>query len=93
MTEPAIARRAYDGDEPTGVVGFTAMADGTKADYELLDRYERRYVGQLPNRLIETLDTLTGSLGGYKITRLEHSLQTATRARLACADVSWSSPR
>ena len=89
MSEPAIARRAFDGDEPTGIVGFTTMADGTKDDYELLDRYERRYVGQLPNRLIETLDTLTGSLGGYRITRLEHSLQTATRARLAGADVSW----
>ena len=42
MTEPAIARHAYDGDEPAGVVGFTAMADGTQADYELLDRYKRR---------------------------------------------------
>jgi predicted HD phosphohydrolase len=89
MTEPAIARRAYDGDEPTGVVEFTAMADGTKADYELLDRYERLFVGQLPNRLMETLEGLSGSLGGYKITRLEHSLQAATRARLAGADVNW----
>jgi predicted HD phosphohydrolase len=89
MTEPAIARRAYDGDQPAGVVAFTAMADGTKADYELLDRYERSYVGHLPNRLMETLDGLTGSLGGYKITRLEHSLQAATRARLAGADVNW----
>jgi predicted HD phosphohydrolase len=89
MTEPAIARRSYDGDQPVGVVGFTAMADGTKADYELLDRYERSYVGHLPNRLMETLDGLTGSLGGYKITRLEHSLQAATRARLAGADVNW----
>jgi predicted HD phosphohydrolase len=89
VTEPAIARCAYDGDQPVGVVGFTAMADGTKADYELLDRYERSYVGHLPNRLMETLDGLTGSLGGYKITRLEHSLQAATRARLAGADVNW----
>ena len=42
MTEPAIARRAFDGDQPTGIVGFTAMADGTKEDYELLDRYAYR---------------------------------------------------
>ena len=41
MSEPAIARRAFDGDEPTGIVGFTAMADGTKYDYELLDAGER----------------------------------------------------
>ena len=32
---------------------------------------------------------LTNSLGGYQITRLEHSLQAATRARLAGADVNW----
>ena len=89
MTEPAIARRSYDGDEPTGIVAFTAMADGTNDDYELLDRYERLHVGQLPNRLMETLDGLTNSLGGYQITRLEHSLQAATRARLAGADVNW----
>jgi predicted HD phosphohydrolase len=89
VTEPAIARRLYDGDQPTGVVDITAMADGTKADYELLDRYERLHVGDLPNRLIETLDRLSGSLGGYQITRLEHSLQAATRARLAGANVDW----
>jgi predicted HD phosphohydrolase len=89
MTEPAIARTAYDGDEPTGVVDFIAMADGTAADYALLDRYERYHAGHLPDRLLATLDRLTGSLGGYRITRLEHSLQAATRARLAGADVNW----
>jgi predicted HD phosphohydrolase len=89
MTEPAITRRAFDGDQPTGVVGFTAMADGTAEDYALLDRYERAHAGHLPERLLETLDRLTGSLGGYQITRLEHSLQSATRARMAGADVDW----
>ena len=38
---------------------------------------------------METLDHLAGSLGGYHITRLEHSLQAATRARLDGADVNW----
>jgi predicted HD phosphohydrolase len=89
VTEPLIARRAYDGDTPTGIVSFTAMADGTAEDYALLDRYERVHVGGLPDRLLETLDRLTDSLGGYHITRLEHSLQAATRARLAGADVDW----
>lgn len=89
MTEPTITRTVYDGDQPSGVVGFTAMADGTIADYALLDRYERFHAGHLPDRLMATLDRLTGSLGGYQITRLEHSLQAATRARLAGADVNW----
>jgi predicted HD phosphohydrolase len=72
-----------------GIVAFTAMADGTAEDYALLDRYERVHAGGLADRLLETLDRLTGSLGGYQITRLEHSLQAATRARLAGASVDW----
>lgn len=71
------------------VVGFTAMAEGTAADYRLLDGFERTHAALLADRLLDTLDRLTDSLGGYQITRLEHSLQTATRARLAGADVDW----
>ncbi|HEY5663459.1 MAG TPA: HD domain-containing protein [Ilumatobacter sp.] len=89
MTEPVITRHAFDGVQPTGVVSFTAMADGTAADYAMLDLYERVHSAGLPDRVLETLDRLTGSLGGYRITRLEHSLQAATRARLDGADVNW----
>jgi predicted HD phosphohydrolase len=89
MTEPALTRRPPDGAPPTGIVSFTAMADGTAEDYELLDRYERVYAAGLADRLLDTLDGLTGSLGGYHITRLEHSLQAATRARLDGADLDW----
>jgi predicted HD phosphohydrolase len=89
MSEPVLARRAYDGDRPDGVVSFTAMEAGTADDYALLDRYERQHAGGLADRLLETLDRLTDSLGGYQITRLEHSLQSATRARLDGADVDW----
>ena len=76
-------------DDSGAVVSFRAMADGTAADYELLDRFERRHAAGLADRLLDTLDRLTDSLGGYQVTRLEHSLQSATRARLAGADVDW----
>jgi len=89
MTEPVITRRAFDGDQPSGEVSFTAMADGTADDYALLDRYERVHAAGVGDRVLETLDRLTGSLGGYRISRLEHSLQSATRARLDGADVNW----
>jgi predicted HD phosphohydrolase len=89
MTEPVIARRVHDGDRPTGVVSFTAMADGTAADYALLDRYERVHAAALADRVLGALDRLSDSLGGYRITRLEHSLQSATRARLDGADTNW----
>ncbi len=77
---------AVRGDE---VVSFTAMEAGTEADYRLLDGLERFHAASLADRILDTLDRLSDSLGGYRITRLEHSLQSATRARLAGADIDW----
>lgn len=71
------------------VVSFTAMEDGTAADYALLDAFERDHARGLPDRILGSLEGLSNSLGGYRITRLEHSLQTATRARLEGADRDW----
>ena len=67
-------------------VKFTAMKDGTKEDYDLLSRYEEGFVEGLPDRVLKFLKNLDGSLDGYLITRLEHSLQTATRAEKDGAD-------
>ena len=74
---------------PTGSVAFTAMADGTAGDYALLERYERDHAEGLADRVLDTLDRLSDSMGGYRISRLEHSLQSATRARLDGADPDW----
>src|SRR5690606_22740902 len=89
MSEPSPTRRAWDGDRPAGVVGFTAMADGTADDYALLDRYERLHAAGLADRVLAMLRGLSDSLDGYQVTRLEHSLQAATRARRDGADVDW----
>ena len=63
-------------------VNFVNMADGTKEEYQLLDRHEKDYVSRLPERIIKALVRQgEDSIGGYKITRLEHALQSATRAR------------
>ena len=67
-------------------VSFRQMKDGTKADYELLERLEHDYVAGLPDRILETLRKLDDTLSGYRVTRLEHSLQTATRAEDDGAD-------
>ncbi len=61
-------------------VSFINMADGTKADYEFLGKHEEEYAKGLPGRLIEALKKLEHSFSGYKVSRLEHSLQSATRA-------------
>lgn len=70
-------------------VSFTEMQHGTKQDYELLDRLEQEEIAGLADNLLDTLRGLEESLDGYQVTRLQHSLQTATRARRSGADVDW----
>lgn len=62
------------------VVTFTRMAEGTKADYELLARLEDVFNESLPDRLLQAVDRLKYSLSGYQVSRYEHSLQSASRA-------------
>ncbi|MEO0369553.1 MAG: HD domain-containing protein [Pseudomonadota bacterium] len=64
-------------------VNFTRMEQGTKEEYAFLDRLEDQYKADLPDRLIATLANLEHSLSGYRISRLEHCLQAATRAHRA----------
>jgi len=67
-------------------VRFRHMADGTREDYELLERIETQYIAALPDRILDALRGLHGALGGYQVSRLEHSLQTASRAEDDGAD-------
>jgi predicted HD phosphohydrolase len=68
------------------IVSFRRMADGTKEDYEMLDRAEREYALGLPDSILASLRKLDHSLEGYPVSRLEHSLQAATRALRDGAD-------
>ena len=68
------------------VVSFRRMQDGTREDYELLDRSEREYAQHLPEHILASLLKLDHSLEGYPVSRLGHSLQTATRALRDGAD-------
>ena len=61
-------------------VKFLQMKDGTKEDYLLLEKHEKKYIEGTADRLIKFMSGLTDTLEGYQITRLEHSLQSATRA-------------
>ena len=61
-------------------VTFTQMSDGTVEDYALLERLEHDYAAGLPDRIMDRLAGLADSLAGYKVDRLTHSLQSATRA-------------
>ena len=61
-------------------VNFTEMKNGNKEDYQLLKKYEKNFERQTAARILKYLSNQTSTLEGYKISRLEHALQAATRA-------------
>ncbi|MEP3919836.1 peptidase [Ascidiaceihabitans sp.] len=70
-------------------VNFTQMKDGTKAEYDFLTKHETEHTKGTADRLLKALVDLDEGLSGYQITRLGHSLQSATRAHRDGADIDW----
>ncbi|MEL7099963.1 MAG: HD domain-containing protein [Pseudomonadota bacterium] len=70
-------------------VNFTQMKDGTKEEYEFLTAHEIDYTRGTADRLLNALVSLDEGLSGYQITRLGHSVQSATRAERDGADTDW----
>lgn len=71
------------------VVKFRQMKDGTKEEYEMLEELETEFARGLPGRIMDLLAGLEHSLSGYSISRLEHSLISATMAERDKADKDW----
>ena len=67
-------------------VSFTEMKNGTKEDYLFLEKHEKNYVSKTADRILKYMSGLTKTLEGYPISRLEHSLQSATKALKAEQD-------
>jgi hypothetical protein len=70
-------------------VNFRQMKDGTKEEYDFLTEHETEYAAGTADRLLKALVELDESLSGYQVTRLGHSLQSATRAWRDGADIDW----
>ena len=71
-------------------VNFVNMKDGTREEYELLARLEKPYLALTADRVLEELKRAgKATLEGYKITRLQHGLQSGTRALRDGADLDW----
>lgn len=70
----------------TETVSFTRMDQGTREEYELLDRRYREHETGLADTLLGLLKQMAGDKLGYQIDRYQHSLQTATRAHRDGAD-------
>jgi predicted HD phosphohydrolase len=76
-------------DPSDSIAHFTRMRDGTRRDYEIIERAQLPFVEALPERVLEHLRGLAGSYGGMLVDRLTHSLQTATRAERDARDEEY----
>ena len=70
MTEMPPERRA----------AFHQMTEGTQDDWMIIAGQSLEFNRKLPDRVLTHLRLLNGDFGGFAVDRLEHSLQTATRA-------------
>ena len=71
-------------------VSFTAMKDGTREDYEILAKLEKPFLALTADRILTELrQSGETTLEGYQITRLEHAMQSGTRAMRDGADIDW----
>lgn len=77
-------------DAKQKLVSFTQMKDGTRADYLYLRGLEEAHNSATAERLLRALRLQAEeTIPGYRITRLEHGLQSATRAHRDGAGLDW----
>ena len=59
---------------------FTAMTEGTQEDWSTIAQHFLPFAANGGRRVLDHLSLLDGDFGGFPVDRLQHSLQTATRA-------------
>ena len=62
---------------------FRSMEQGTAQDWAVIADHFFPFTSGLADRVLAHLKLLDGDYGGFPIDRLQHSLQTATRAHRA----------
>ncbi len=68
---------------------YHAMSEGTQEDWNAIVKQAAPFQKDLPNRILAHLKLLQGDCGGFAVDRLEHCLQTATRAHQAGEDEEY----
>ncbi len=76
-------------DDGESRANFTQMAESSFDDWVLIGKNFTSFQKGLPNRIMTHLRLLDGDFGGYPVDRLEHSVQTATRAYRAGMDEEY----
>ena len=67
-------------DQPDHRAKFRSMDEGTPEDWAVIGGHFFPFAQGLADRVLTHLKLLDGDYGGFPIDRLQHSLQTATRA-------------
>jgi len=70
---------------PSATVDFIAMEDGTREEYDLVFEHDQHNAAGLADRMLDWMRSMAGD-SPYQISRLDHSLQSATRAERDGAD-------
>lgn len=68
------------GGDPAARAKFRSMTEGTQEDWMKIAGQFGPFAARGGERVLEHLRILDGDYGGFPVDRLEHSLQTATRA-------------
>jgi predicted HD phosphohydrolase len=77
-----------DGEGPTRAQ-FASMAQSTRPEWAAIMAQARAHARGLPERLLAHMELLRDGDGGFAVDRMEHSLQTATRAYRAGRDEEY----
>ena len=75
-----VTNLAEDQDLLTQSATFGAMTEATPLDWQIIAAHNRVFANDVAKRVIDHLCLLDGDCGGFAVDRLEHSVQTATRA-------------
>ncbi|HVW25617.1 MAG TPA: HD domain-containing protein [Polyangiaceae bacterium] len=74
---------------PERKAAFHQMTEGTQEDWMIIAGNALEFNRKLPDRVLSHLELLKGDYGGFAVDRLEHCLQTATRAHRAGRDEEY----
>jgi len=87
--KPDASHEEPHSDEPMGRATFTAFTNATEDDWMKIVAASEVFKGAHVDRVLTHLKLLEGDCGGFPVSRLEHSLQTATRAHKAGMDEEY----
>lgn len=65
---------------------FKKMSNSTQNDWDIIGQEQRKFIGDLPDRILAHMELLNGDYGGFPVDRLQHCLQTAELAADAGED-------